>query len=142
MYLAIFLCELNKMLFIVILSQCLADRKDFPKLVFLLHYYYFLFNSHKNIARYIPLFSLRKLTFYDLPKLGTSKFQSSHAEPDFCGSNPMATILFPSVNFSLECKNQTQSLLQYNVGQETWVRSLGWQDPLEKGMATHSSILV
>ena len=24
---------------------------------------------------------------------------------------------------------------------ETWVPSLGWQDPLEKGMATHSSIL-
>ena len=24
---------------------------------------------------------------------------------------------------------------------ETWVRSLGWEDPLEKGMATHSSIL-
>ena len=25
--------------------------------------------------------------------------------------------------------------------QETWIRSLGWEDPLEKGMATHSSIL-
>ena len=25
--------------------------------------------------------------------------------------------------------------------QETWVRSLSWKDPLEKGMATHSSIL-
>ena len=25
--------------------------------------------------------------------------------------------------------------------QETWVRSLGWEDPLEKEMATHSSIL-
>ena len=25
--------------------------------------------------------------------------------------------------------------------QETWVRSLGWEDPLEKGKATHSSIL-
>ena len=25
--------------------------------------------------------------------------------------------------------------------QETWVQSLGWDDPLEKGMATHSSIL-
>ena len=24
---------------------------------------------------------------------------------------------------------------------ETWVRSLDWEDPLEKGMATHSSIL-
>ena len=25
--------------------------------------------------------------------------------------------------------------------QETWVRSLGWEDPLEKEMATHFSIL-
>ena len=24
---------------------------------------------------------------------------------------------------------------------ETWVQSLGWEDPLEKGMVTHSSIL-
>ena len=24
---------------------------------------------------------------------------------------------------------------------ETWIRSLGWEDPLEEGMATHSSIL-
>ena len=25
--------------------------------------------------------------------------------------------------------------------QKTWVPSLGWEDPLEEGMATHSSIL-
>ena len=25
--------------------------------------------------------------------------------------------------------------------QETWVRSLGWEDPLEEGMVTHSNIL-
>ena len=25
--------------------------------------------------------------------------------------------------------------------QETWIESLDWEDPLEKGMATHSSIL-
>ena len=25
--------------------------------------------------------------------------------------------------------------------QETWVQSLSWKDPLEEGMATHSSIL-
>ena len=24
---------------------------------------------------------------------------------------------------------------------ETWVQSLGWEDPLEKGMTTHSSLL-
>ena len=27
------------------------------------------------------------------------------------------------------------------VMQETWVRSLGWEEPLEEGMATHSGIL-
>ena len=25
--------------------------------------------------------------------------------------------------------------------QKTWVQSLGWEEPLKKGMATHSSIL-
>ena len=25
---------------------------------------------------------------------------------------------------------------------ETWFRTLGWEDPLEEGMATHTSILV
>ena len=25
--------------------------------------------------------------------------------------------------------------------QVTWVRSLGWEDPLEKGKATHSAVL-
>ena len=27
------------------------------------------------------------------------------------------------------------------AAQETWVQSLGWKDPLEEGVATHSSIL-
>ena len=27
------------------------------------------------------------------------------------------------------------------VMQETWARSLGWEDPLEEGMGTHSSVL-
>ena len=27
------------------------------------------------------------------------------------------------------------------IMQETWVRSLGWEDSLEEGMAAHSSIL-
>ena len=25
--------------------------------------------------------------------------------------------------------------------QETWIQPLGWEDPLEKGMATHSNVL-
>ena len=35
-----------------------------------------------------------------------------------------------------------QTVKNMPVMQETWVQSSGWEDPLEKGMATHSSILV
>ena len=34
-----------------------------------------------------------------------------------------------------------QSVKNLPAVQETWVRFLGWEDPLEKEMATHSSIL-
>ena len=34
-----------------------------------------------------------------------------------------------------------QMVKTMSVVQETWVQSMGWEDPLEKGMATHSSIL-
>ena len=41
------------------------------------------------------------------------------------------------------CRVSLVALMVKNLPamQETWVRSLGWEDPLEKGMATHSSIL-
>ena len=34
-----------------------------------------------------------------------------------------------------------QRIKNLPVMQETWVQSLGWEDPLKKGMTTHSSIL-
>ena len=34
-----------------------------------------------------------------------------------------------------------QMVKNLHAMQETWVLSLGWEDPLEEGMATHSSIL-
>ena len=52
---------------------------------------------------------------------------------------------------SVECLNGTKRPWSSLVAQmvkslpamgETWVRSLGWEDTLEKGKATHSSILV
>ena len=47
---------------------------------------------------------------------------------------------------SLEARIKRASLMAQMVRnlpamQETWIQSLGWEDPLEKGMATHSSIL-
>ena len=34
-----------------------------------------------------------------------------------------------------------QTVKRLPATQETWVRSLGWEDPLEKEMETHSSTL-
>ena len=44
------------------------------------------------------------------------------------------------------CKGHTDTMnlpsrLLVAAMEETWVRSLGWEDPLEKGKAIHSSIL-
>ena len=36
---------------------------------------------------------------------------------------------------------EAQSVKNSPAVQETWIQSLGWEDPLEKEMATHSSIL-
>ena len=35
-----------------------------------------------------------------------------------------------------------QLVMNLPAMQGTWVQSLGWEDPLEEGKATHSSILV
>ena len=34
-----------------------------------------------------------------------------------------------------------QTVKNFPAMQETWVQTLGWEDPLEKEMANHSSIL-
>ena len=43
--------------------------------------------------------------------------------------------------FLLLTSLMTQRVKSLPTMQETWVRSLGWKDLLEEGMATHSSIL-
>ena len=43
---------------------------------------------------------------------------------------------FPLVNFS-----PFQLVKNLPAMKETWVRSLGWEDPLEEEMTSHSSIL-
>ena len=47
------------------------------------------------------------------------------------------------VHLQLICRASLVAQLAKNppAVQENWVPSLGWEDPLEKGKATHSSIL-
>ena len=52
----------------------------------------------------------------------------------------------PHMEIQEGCSDNRASLVAQMVKnlpamQETWVQSLGWEDPLEKGMATHSTIL-
>ena len=44
--------------------------------------------------------------------------------------------------FRMEYSLLAQMVKNLPAMRETWVQSLGWEDPLEEGMATHSSILV
>ena len=62
--------------------------------------------------------------------------------------NPMdcSTPNFPVLNYLLayaqtRASQVVQRLKHLPSMQESWVRSLGWEDPLEKEIATHSSIL-
>ena len=48
------------------------------------------------------------------------------------------------VGYTLQCSWASilaQLVKNLSAMQETWVPSLGWEDPLKKGKATHSSIL-
>ena len=52
---------------------------------------------------------------------------------------PVLLDLYPGI--SLGASLVAQLVKNLPAMWETWVRFLGWEDPLEKGKATHSSIL-
>ena len=58
---------------------------------------------------------------------------------DFTGSPKIYITLFQES--SLGASLIAQLVKNQPSMQETWVRFLGWEDPLEKGKATQSSIL-
>ena len=51
-------------------------------------------------------------------------------------SGPLAAL-----SLTLKASLMAQMVKNPPTMQETWVQFLGWEDPLGKGMATHSSIL-
>ena len=59
--------------------------------------------------------------------------------PFFCHPYPMKFIITWSLK---QACLVTQMVKNPPAVQETWVHSLGWQDPLEMDMATHSSVFV
>ena len=72
-----------------------------------------------------------------LQKILTHYFFNYYFLPFFLSDTPVTHMLdhLTVSHLSLMVKNLPAM-------QEIWVRSLGWEDSLEKGMATHSSILI
>ena len=63
----------------------------------------------------------------------------SSSKTEYSISSSMYSNLFPLMLFRVSLVAQT--VKNSPAMQETRIRSLGWEDPLEKGMATHSSVL-
>ena len=73
-----------------------------------------------------------------------TKHCSKMIRPPFAGFSSPA--LDPSLSFcsKFSCNEGflvAQMVKNPPATRDTWVRSLGWEDPLEEGMATYSSIL-
>jgi len=63
----------------------------------------------------------------------------THTHTDTHTHTHTHTHMLPRCNESIH--NYFSVVLNPSTMQETWVRSLGWEDPLEKEMATHPSVL-
>ena len=50
-------------------------------------------------------------------------------------------VFWPQGMWNLRASLVAQMVKNLPIVQETWVLSLGWEDPLGEGMATHCSIL-
>ena len=64
-----------------------------------------------------------------------------HFRPQFTGQRKATQPGFISAGLGKAAFLRAQMVKRLPAVQGIWVQSLGWGDPLEKGMATHSSIL-
>ena len=83
------------------------------------------------------------LPVYELPCDSAGKDSACHAGD--AGSIPgSGRSAGERIGYPLQCSWVSlvaQLIKNLPAMRETWVRSLGWEDPLEKGKAAHSSIL-
>ena len=65
----------------------------------------------------------------------------SHGRRSLVGCSPWGRTESDTTEATQQQQQQQQQQVALVVKmQEMWIRSLGWEDPLEEGMANHSSI--
>ena len=77
------------------------------------------------------------------PDSSVGKESACHAE-DASSIPGLERLAGEGIGHPLQCSWAsllTQLVKNLPATQETWIRSLGWKDPLEKAKATHSSVL-
>ena len=90
---------------------------------------------HQSLSYYFSFPNPSFLLFSQILGLGLCKSQFCFASWFYIGSGNMVAL--EGIRTSLV----TQTVKNLPAMQETQLQSLGWEDPLEKGMAIHSSIL-
>ena len=100
-------------------------------------------SNSANSPQPFRIFSLRLVLSQSFPDSSVGKESASNAGDP--GSIPgLGRSAGEGIGYPLQyswASLVAQLLKNLPAMQETWVRSLGWKDPLEKGKATHSSIL-
>ena len=115
------------------ISENYESLSNFPELIFQSLYYNFICVALVILAliliKYIPMLNHKYIcsTLMYLLKHACSYCQVTQGV-DLCVHRFWVFIVV------------VQTVKNLPALQETWVQSLGWEDPLEKGMATHSSI--
>ena len=71
-------------------------------------------------------------------EVGTSEPSYTGA---YIGTTTLESWLYPLILVGFPGGSRVKNLPAMQQPQETPIQSLGWEDPLEEGMATHSSIL-
>ena len=70
-----------------------------------------------------------------------SQFLKVESDPTACDCDPAPRLLFNIGNIKSWASLVAQTVKNLPAMRESWVLSLGWEDPLEEGMATRSSLL-
>ena len=94
----------------------------------------------KSIYLFYFLFSI-SVGLVGFPDIGK---ESSHNAGDPSSSSGSGRSTGEGIGYPLQyswASLMAQMVNNLPAMQEAWVRSLGWEDPLEEGMATHPSIL-
>ena len=126
-----FLCFLLYRQFQYINNVCLKMNNSYLQ--------YIHFSKYKLFPIINDLFSLYSCFILKLAQIVPKKKKSAQCVEKAVGTNlrPSISVWFCSNWASLVPQLVKNSPIMW----ETWVQSLGWEDPLEKRKATHSSIL-